>query len=64
MYADDTTLFTTIQLSNTCPTKDVEYHLHSDLNNLNQLLLKIVEQISVSLPTVFNLSLEEGVVSL
>ena len=36
MYADDTTLFTTIQLSNTCPTKDIEYHLNSDLNKINE----------------------------
>ena len=38
MYADDTTLFTTIQLSNTCPTKDIEYHLNSDLNKINEWL--------------------------
>ena len=38
MYADDTTLFTIIQLSNTCPTKDIEYHLNSDLNKINEWL--------------------------
>ena len=38
MYADDTTLFTTIQLSNICPTKDIEYHLNSDLNKINEWL--------------------------
>ena len=38
MYAEDTTLFTTIQLSNTCPTKDIEYHLNSDLNKINEWL--------------------------
>ena len=38
MYADDTTLFTTIQLSNTCPTKDIEYNLNSDLNKINEWL--------------------------
>ena len=38
MYADNTTLFTIIQWSNTCPTKDVEYHLNSDLNKINEWL--------------------------
>ena len=38
MYADDKTLFTTIQLSNTCPTKDIEYNLNSDLNKINEWL--------------------------
>ena len=38
MYADETTLFTTIQLSNTCPTKDIEYNLNSDLNKINEWL--------------------------
>ena len=38
MYADDTIVFTTIQLSNTCPTKDIEYNLNSDLNKINKWL--------------------------
>ena len=38
MYADDTTLFKTIQLSNTCPSKDIEYNLNSDLNKINEWL--------------------------
>ena len=38
MYADDTILFTTIQLSDTCPTKDIEYNLNSDLNKINEWL--------------------------
>ena len=47
MYADDTTLFTTIQLSNTCLTKDIEYNLNSYLNkikewlNINKLSLNV-----------------------
>ena len=31
-------LFCTSQLSNTCPTKDIEYHLNSDLNKINEWL--------------------------
>ena len=38
MYAGDTSLFKTIQLSNTCPIKDIEYHLNSDLNKINEWL--------------------------
>ena len=38
MYADDPTLFTTIHLSNTCPTKYIEYHLNLDLNKINEWL--------------------------
>ena len=37
MYADDTTLFTTIQSSNICP-KDVEYKLNIELNKINEWL--------------------------
>ena len=37
MYADDTTLFTTIQSSNVCP-KYVEHHLNIELNKINAWL--------------------------
>ena len=33
MYADDTTVFTTIQSLNSC-TKDIEQHLNTELNKL------------------------------
>ena len=38
MYADDTTLFSTIQLSNTCPTKDIKYNQNLDFNKINEWL--------------------------
>ena len=38
MYADDITLFTTIQLSNTCSTKHFEYHLNLHLNKIYEWL--------------------------
>ena len=46
IYADDTTLFAKIRLSSTCPTKDMEYHLNSDLNinewlKMNKLSLNV-----------------------
>ena len=37
MYADDTTLFTTIQSLNSC-TKDIEQHLNTELNKVNEWL--------------------------
>ena len=37
MYADDTTIFTTIQSLNSC-TKDIEQHLNTELNKVNEWL--------------------------
>ena len=37
MYADDTTLFTTIESLNSC-TKDIEQHLNTELNKVNEWL--------------------------